>query len=38
LAKKDGKKIYVSSTIEDGMGTVFTTGEGMFIEIRKTKL
>ena len=37
--KRERNKTYVSGSIEDGMGTVYTVGEGMFIEVnRKTKL
>lgn len=35
--RQERNKTYVSGTIEDGMGTVYTIGEGMFIEV-KTKL
>ncbi|KAF2464679.1 uncharacterized protein BDR25DRAFT_241695 [Lindgomyces ingoldianus] len=30
--KKEGRKIYVSGTVGDGQGTVYSTGEGMFVE------
>ncbi|KAF1842389.1 uncharacterized protein K460DRAFT_409806 [Cucurbitaria berberidis CBS 394.84] len=32
--RQDGRKLYVRATIEDGMGTVFTTGEAMFVEVK----
>ncbi|ORX99559.1 HotDog domain-containing protein [Clohesyomyces aquaticus] len=32
--RKEGRKIYVRGSIEDGMGTVYSTGEGMFLETR----
>ena len=31
--KQDKNKIYVNGTIEDGSGKIYTTGEGMFIEV-----
>ncbi|KAF2660463.1 hypothetical protein K491DRAFT_588907 [Lophiostoma macrostomum CBS 122681] len=33
--KQERNKSYVSATIEDGMGTVFTRGEGMFVEVKQ---
>lgn len=33
LEKKEGRKIWVSGTIEDGQGNVSTTGEALFIII-----
>ncbi|KAF2738082.1 hypothetical protein EJ04DRAFT_429744 [Polyplosphaeria fusca] len=35
--RQERNKTYVEGTIEDGMGTVYTTGEAMFVEV-KTKL
>ncbi|KAF2792595.1 hypothetical protein K505DRAFT_362777 [Melanomma pulvis-pyrius CBS 109.77] len=37
FVKQERNKIYVSGTVEDGNGTIFSTAEGMFIET-KTKL
>ncbi|KAF2645054.1 hypothetical protein P280DRAFT_487523 [Massarina eburnea CBS 473.64] len=31
--RREKNKIYVQGTIEDGQGTVFTIGEGMFVEV-----
>ncbi|KAF2748003.1 hypothetical protein M011DRAFT_401476 [Sporormia fimetaria CBS 119925] len=33
---QERNKIYVSGSIEDGEGTVFTTGDGMFVEVVRT--
>jgi thioesterase superfamily protein 4 len=39
MQRKDRNKIYIMGTIEDGLGTVYTTGEGMFVEVNiKNKL
>ena len=35
LERRERNKIYLRGTIEDGQGTVFTTGEAMFLEINK---
>jgi acyl-coenzyme A thioesterase PaaI-like protein len=35
--KTERNKIYVNGTIEDGKGTVYTTGEGMFVEVVRNK-
>ncbi|KAF2244420.1 hypothetical protein BU26DRAFT_434962 [Trematosphaeria pertusa] len=35
--RRERNKIYIRTTIEDGQGTVYTVGEGMFIEV-KTKI
>lgn len=37
IERQDGRKLYVRATIEDGMGTVYTTGECMFVGV-KSKL
>lgn len=37
FVRRERNKTFVRGSIEDGMGTVYTTGEGMFIEV-KTKL
>ncbi|KAF1947647.1 hypothetical protein EJ02DRAFT_417161 [Clathrospora elynae] len=29
--QQDGRKLYVRATIEDGTGTIYTTGEAMFV-------
>ena len=34
IERQDGRKIYIHATIEDGAGTVYTTGECMFIEVK----
>ncbi|KAF2687293.1 hypothetical protein K458DRAFT_415551 [Lentithecium fluviatile CBS 122367] len=34
LDRREGKKIYLRATIEDGQGMVYTVGEGMFVETR----
>lgn len=33
--RQEGRKIYVKGTIEDGNGTIYTTGEGMFVEVQR---
>ncbi|KAH7400750.1 HotDog domain-containing protein [Phaeosphaeria sp. MPI-PUGE-AT-0046c] len=33
VEKQDGRKLYVRGTIEDGAGTVYTVGDGMFIKM-----
>jgi acyl-coenzyme A thioesterase PaaI-like protein len=33
--RQERNKTYVSATIEDGMGMVYTRGEGMFIEVKQ---
>lgn len=32
--RREGRKLYISATIEDGKGTVYTVGEGLFIELK----
>lgn len=32
--KREGKKIFVSGTVEDGEGAVYATAEALFIEAR----
>ncbi|KAJ4994150.1 thioesterase superfamily protein [Stagonosporopsis vannaccii] len=34
IERQDGRKLYVRATIEDGEGTVYTTADCMFVEIR----
>lgn len=31
--RRERNKIYIRGTIEDGEGTVYTTGEGLFVEV-----
>jgi acyl-coenzyme A thioesterase THEM4 len=35
FVRKERNKIYVAASIENGMGTVYTTGEGMFVEVKQ---
>lgn len=37
IERQDGRKLYVRATVEDGAGTVYTTGEAMFVQA-STKL
>ena len=32
--RREKNKIYIRGTIEDGMGTVYTTAEAMFVETK----
>ncbi|KAF2024773.1 hypothetical protein EK21DRAFT_77966 [Setomelanomma holmii] len=32
--RRDGRKLYVRATIENGKGTIYTVGEAMFIEVK----
>lgn len=32
--RQEGKKIFVSGTVEDGSGTVYAKGEALFIETK----
>lgn len=34
IERQDGRKVYVRATIEDGEGTVYTTGESLFVETK----
>ena len=34
IERQDGRKLHVRATIEDGTGTVYTTGECMFVEVK----
>ncbi|KAL6706613.1 hypothetical protein ACN47E_005369 [Coniothyrium glycines] len=34
IERREGRKVFVYSTVEDGKGTVYTTGEGMFLATR----
>ncbi|KAJ8112056.1 hypothetical protein OPT61_g5483 [Boeremia exigua] len=34
IERHDGRKVYVRATVEDGEGTVYTTGECLFIEAK----
>jgi acyl-CoA thioesterase FadM len=34
IERQDGRKLYVRATIEDGTGTVYTTGDCMFVEVK----
>ena len=37
IERQDGRKLYIRATIEDGAGTVYTSGECMFVQM-KSKL
>ncbi|KAJ4412304.1 hypothetical protein N0V91_000775 [Didymella pomorum] len=34
IERQEGRKLFVRATVEDGEGTVYTTGECLFIEMR----
>ncbi|CAO2647839.1 Nn.00g087610.m01.CDS01 [Neocucurbitaria sp. VM-36] len=34
IERQDGRKLFIRASIEDGKGTVFTTGEAMFVEVK----
>lgn len=34
VTRHDGRKIFMRATIEDGEGVVYTTADGMFIEVK----
>jgi thioesterase superfamily protein 4 len=34
VERQEGRKLYIRATIEDGAGTVYTTGEGLFIGVK----
>ena len=33
IERQEGRKLYIRATIEDGAGTVYTTGECMFVRV-----
>ncbi|KAK8210888.1 HotDog domain-containing protein [Phyllosticta capitalensis] len=35
IHKVDGRKLYISSSLEDGLGAVFATGDVMFVEMKE---
>lgn len=35
MSKVDGRKLFISATVEDGKGSVLTKGEGLFIGLRE---